>query len=100
MTPHVCLSKSLFFSQKSNRLPNMTPSVHSLALLQLSVTAIVSCAFVMVAHFFGLPASGLEHITSGDWAAVANWPWLPMAYTGVLSTALCLWIEVRDLNGI
>lgn len=68
--------------------------------LQLSVTAVLSIAWMLLLYFSGIPISGLETLLSGDWAVVQDWPWWQMLYTGVLSTAFCLWVEVVALRDV
>ncbi|CAI5465078.1 unnamed protein product [Closterium sp. Yama58-4] len=69
--------------------------------LQLAVTAVLSTLWVSVGSSSGLlPGCGWESLIAGDWSELAAWPWVEMVYTGVLSTALCLWIEVVALKDV
>ncbi|CAI7798682.1 unnamed protein product [Closterium sp. NIES-54] len=69
--------------------------------LQLAVTAVLSTLWVSVGSSSGLlPGCGWESLIAGDWGELAAWPWVEMVYTGVLSTALCLWIEVVALKDV
>ncbi|CAI6005532.1 unnamed protein product [Closterium sp. NIES-65] len=69
--------------------------------LQLAVTAVLSTLWVSVGSSSGLLAGcGWESLIAGDWRELAAWPWVEMVYTGVLSTALCLWIEVVALKDV
>ena len=66
--------------------------------LQLAVTCAFSVAWALLAE--GEEWGGVLHqLTNGEATGVlqaaAAAPWIPMIYTGLLSTALCLWIEVR-----
>ncbi|GJP46256.1 hypothetical protein CLOM_g5562 [Closterium sp. NIES-68] len=42
------------------------------------------------------PADALTRLAS----LTGSWPWLQMAYTGVVSTALCLWLEIVALRHV
>ncbi|GJP55971.1 hypothetical protein CLOM_g15009 [Closterium sp. NIES-68] len=69
--------------------------------LQLAVTAVLSTLWVSAGSASGLlHGCGWESLVAGDWAELASWPWVEMVYTGVLSTALCLWIEVVALKDV
>ncbi|CAI5490840.1 unnamed protein product [Closterium sp. Naga37s-1] len=68
--------------------------------LQLSVTAVLSIAWMLLLNFSGVPIPGLNTVLACDWSAIQAWPWWQMAYTGVLSTAFCLWVEVVALRDV
>lgn len=73
----------------------------SLIALQLLVTGVMSFGFLVGMGSLGIvPDSNLHALTSFDLNAMSDWPWLQMAYTGLLSTALCLWIEVVSLRDV
>ncbi|CAI5529421.1 unnamed protein product, partial [Closterium sp. Naga37s-1] len=42
------------------------------------------------------PTDAVERLAS----VVSSWPWLQMGYTGVVSTALCLWLEIVALRHV
>ena len=66
--------------------------------MQLAVTCAISVAWALLAQ--GEDWGRVVHqLTNGEATGVlqaaAAAPWIPMIYTGLMSTALCLWIEVR-----
>lgn len=76
-------------------------SALSLIALQLFVTGVMSFGWLLGMSQLGLvDESSLHAMTTFDWGTISSWPWLQMAYTGVLSTAFCLWVEVVSLRDV
>lgn len=72
----------------------------SLIALQLAVIAFCTSLWTGVMHLTMAPVPGVAAILTGDWPVISSWPWLEMTYTGVLSTAFCLWVEVVSLRDV
>eukprot|EP00897_Mesotaenium_endlicherianum_P000472 jgi/Mesen1/10425/ME000082S09926 len=72
--------------------------------LQLLVIAVCSTVWSLVSHIQGGDAGLLAQAAAGNWEEVgqglAAVPLLPMLYTGLASTAFCLWIEVVSLRDV
>eukprot|EP00270_Netrium_digitus_P003396 TRINITY_DN138_c0_g1_i1.p1 TRINITY_DN138_c0_g1~~TRINITY_DN138_c0_g1_i1.p1 ORF type:complete len:633 (+),score=138.88 TRINITY_DN138_c0_g1_i1:72-1901(+) len=71
--------------------------------MQLFVIAIWSGVWTAGSSFLGMepsPFAGVSADVGGIWSVVSTWPWFEMAYTGLLSTALCLWIEIVSMKDV
>ncbi|CAM6087654.1 unnamed protein product [Calypogeia fissa] len=70
--------------------------------LQLVVITLCSGFWFCASHFSSgdlmanLPASNLLSL----WSEVVSLPWPPMLYTGLLSTAFCLWAELVSMRDV
>ena len=64
------------------------------------MTATLSTVWVLFMRSVGFPVEGVDTLLSLDLPALAHWPWLQMVYTGLISTAFCLWVEVRDAQSL
>lgn len=71
--------------------------------LQILVIAGFSIAWSLGLHLHDR-AGFVAQLAAQDWPAVSESvqaaPWLPMIYTGLLSTAFCLWIECVSLRDV
>eukprot|EP00850_Spirogloea_muscicola_P012802 SM000084S23138 [mRNA] locus=s84:355470:357948:- [translate_table: standard] len=78
--------------------------VHSVPPVQLFVIAFLSSSWALYAHVNSGDWSIFDLAAGGDWSSVLDIatavPWAPMVYTGVVSTALCLWIEVVSMHNV
>lgn len=65
----------------------------------MTVTAAASAACALIGHVYNGDLTVLNALIGGDTSTLMHGlqgvPWWPMLYTGVFTTALCLWIEVR-----
>ncbi|GAQ80885.1 hypothetical protein KFL_000650180 [Klebsormidium nitens] len=72
--------------------------------LQMTVTAAASAAWALIGHLHSGDLTVLNALFAGDVGTLAQGlqgvPWWPMLYTGVFTTALCLWIEVVSLHDV
>ncbi|MCO5568444.1 hypothetical protein L7F22_022143 [Adiantum nelumboides] len=47
-----------------------------------------------------LPMLGVQLGVQAAWENMWHFPWLPLIYTGTISTAFCLWIELTSMRDI
>lgn len=66
-------------------------------LIQISVVAVLSTLWFIVGGCLGVQGIEQSSWTRTElWDSIVEFPWLPALYTGVFSTALCLWVEVNS----
>ncbi|KAL1828967.1 hypothetical protein ACET3Z_007379 [Daucus carota] len=86
---------------RTEHISRRTDKENFLPLLGYEVCVVA--VFSILWYIFGGWVSGGEIINplSWTWAEFCNWmvmfPWVPALYTGVLSTGLCLWVEMTAM---
>lgn len=71
----------------------------SMQLLVITLSSLLWCfmsSTVFKGCLFDLPEIDLKVA----WQSILSMPWLPVMYTGIVSTALCLWIELTAMRDI
>ncbi|KAI5071639.1 hypothetical protein GOP47_0013890 [Adiantum capillus-veneris] len=103
------LSSAVLFGVHMLRTEHYSRAISSRKLLpmlgtQLLVITLSSLLFSYIASpadywFKGLSFSSLSNIVDVQ-PALVHFPWLPLIYTGTVSTAFCLWIELTAMRDI
>ncbi|XVE58857.1 hypothetical protein DITRI_Ditri04bG0202700 [Diplodiscus trichospermus] len=89
---------------RTEHLSRSTKEENFLALLgyQICVVALFSTLWVVIGGWF----DGIQDFdrSSLTWELLWDWmvtfPWVPALYTGIFSTALCLWIEIAAMRDV
>lgn len=66
--------------------------------MQICVVVLFSAIWYLLGGYI----NGSQHLlpSSWTWKILRDWmtgfPWIPAIYTGIFSTGLCLWVEVKS----
>lgn len=98
---------AVFFGVHMLRTEQISRSINKKDFLPvLGYEVCVVAVFSMIWYFFGGWFGGTLKLNPSSWTweafldSVVRFPWIPAIYTGIFSTALCLWVELSAMRDV